>query len=166
MVEGMLKGEDRLRRAVRRLRWIADDYDREKEEAQRRETEAAERKARVARGWRTLKAKRQQILGEVNSALKETGFKLHMSSDIGVLKDDEIDYLLIDFRGKEHPTLGQMRLRVALKQDGMVVADVITDTKWRRLRRVTYEEFTLDAWRDLLVEHLDMASSEEDDQTE
>ena len=89
-----------------------------------------------------------------------------MSSDIGVLKDDEIDYLLIDFRGKEHPTLGQMRLRVALKQDGMVVADVITDTKWRRLRRVTYEEFTLDAWRDLLVEHVDMASSEEDDQTE
>lgn len=156
--------EDRLNDVVRRLHLIADDYDRAKAEAQRQADEAAERQARVERGWRTLQTKRAQILKDVNRALTAAGFQLHISSDFGVLKDNEIDYFLVDIRGREHPDLAQLRLRVALDNAGMVTADVITTTNWQRLRRMTYEEFTPAVWKDLLIEHLELASSSDQPQ--
>lgn len=156
--------DDRLSKVARRLRAAGDEFERARAEELRRAEEAAERKLRVERGWRMLQAKREEIIDEINSALSNSGFQLHMSSDGGAVKDDEVDHFRVTIRGRPHPKLGSTILRVSLKDSGAVVADVITEATSRRLKRLTFEEFTQAAWRELLLDHLETAGSDEPEQ--
>lgn len=153
--------DDRLNRVARRLLAVGDEYERALAEEQRRADEAAELKLRVERGWRILKPKREEVLAEVNAALSESRFQLNMSNDFGVLTYDEIDYFLVTIQGRHHPKLSTLRLRVALKENGVIVADVITEATSRRLKRVTYEDFTPAAWREMLLDYLELAGSDD-----
>jgi hypothetical protein len=160
-VAGRLMVDDRLNGIVSRLQVMGEDYDRAQAEEQRKADEAAERMVRVQRGWEQLRSRRQKVVDEINSALRETGFQLHLSDRFEAESANEIEYCIVSIQGKQHPMLERVRLRVSLKEDGMIAADVLTDTAPRRLKRLTYEEFTIAAWRDLLFGHLELALSQE-----
>ena len=154
--------EDRLNEIVSRMRVMREDYDRELEEERRREEEAAERRLRVTRGWQRLRTGREQVVDDINTALHETGVQLRLAEGFESENDDhELDYLVLTFQGLEHPQLGRVRLRVCLKDTGMIAADVLTDAAPKRLKRLTYEEFTMTAWRNMIYEHIELALSGE-----
>ena len=148
--------DDRLNGIVRQLRAVGEEHDRAVAEEQRRVEEEAQRKLLVERGWHRLRGRREGVVDELNLVLQETGFQLHVAADFVSEHADEIDYFIVSFRGKQHPKFEHVRLRVSLKEDGMVVADVITDGASKRLKRLTYEEFTIDTWRGILLDHLEL----------
>ena len=147
--------DDRLDEIASGLAALGAEYERRIAEEQRRAEEEAEWKLRMERGWHALRDKRQSIIDEINERLSHTGFQLDLIDGLEVESAEEIDYFLLSIGGRAHPKLERIRLRVCLKENGFVAADVLTEGASQRLKRFTYEEFTIQAWRTLVIDHLE-----------
>ena len=150
---------DRLSQIVARYKVAKEEHERAEAEAKRLAEEAAERRRRTESGWHFLQAKREEIVDEINAALSETGFQLQVVKRLEVPRDGEMDSFSVRFTGRRHPKLEVTWLRVALRESGFVVVDANDGNTIQPGMRLPFEKFSVAAWRDLLLNHLDAVVS-------